>query len=344
MQRWVERVRGTLHPESMPRLELMDHLPLFLDEIVAALADGASPETSATAAEHGLQRLGLGFSLDSVVREYGALCDCIFAAAQDAGLTVDYRESQVVFDCVITGIANAVSEYARQRDAEIQRQSTEHFAFIAHELRNPLSSAMLGFTLLKEQQLLRVNERTVAVVERGLGRMHDLIEHSLQGARLGSGIELHRERIEVRTLLDEIEVGSSGEASARNIRIEVVSEGDAEIDADGRLIRSALSNLVRNAVKFSHEGAVVSVRTRVAGGHATFEVEDGCGGLADGVVEAAFAPFAQFGGRDQSGFGLGLAIARQAADAHGGSLRIQNLPGKGCIFILDVPTAPSTGA
>jgi signal transduction histidine kinase len=107
---------------------------------------------------------------------------------------------------------------------------------------------------------------------------------------------------------------------------------------DPRLVSSALTNLVRNAVKFTHQGGTVEIRARVAEERVSIEVEDGCGGLPPGFVERAFAPFAQMGA-DRTGFGLGLAIAKQAADAHGGSIRVQNLPGKGCIFVLELPMA-----
>ena len=69
-------------------------------------------------------------------------------------------------------------------------------------------------------------------------------------------------------------------------------------------MRSALSNLVRNAIKFSHESGVVTVRARVEHGHATVEIEDCCGGLSESATLAAFAPFTQFGGRDQTGFAV----------------------------------------
>jgi signal transduction histidine kinase len=70
------------------------------------------------------------------------------------------------------------------------------------------------------------------------------------------------------------------------------------------------------------------------------EVEDTCGGLPPGRVEEAFAPFVRLDhAHDQPGFGLGLAIAKQAVDAHGGTLRVQNLPEKGCIFCIELPVA-----
>jgi len=108
------------------------------------------------------------------------------------------------------------------------------------------------------------------------------------------------------------------------------------LEVDARLIRSALGNLLHNAVKYSYPGSVVELRGSLADQRAVLEVEDACGGLDPGKVEAVFAPFVRLA-TNQSGFGLGLAIARQAADAHGGSIRVQNLPGKGCIFVLEFP-------
>lgn len=105
-------------------------------------------------------------------------------------------------------------------------------------------------------------------------------------------------------------------------------EQDDRINLDVRLVRSAVGNLVRNAVKYTSAGSLVQMRGQIASGRAVIEIEDSCGGLPPGKVEKAFAPFVRLeSGED--GFGLGLAIAKQAADAHGGSLRVQNLPRQG---------------
>ncbi len=146
MQRWLDEVRGTLHPESMPRVELVDHLPDFVAQVIDALQFEDEGAQVVAAEEHGGQRLALGFSLDSVVREYGAMRTAILSVGQAGGASVTPRELEVIFNCVSNGIAGAVSEYSRQRDAEMHRQTTEHFAFIAHELRNPLSSSVLALT------------------------------------------------------------------------------------------------------------------------------------------------------------------------------------------------------
>jgi signal transduction histidine kinase len=342
MARWHEVVRGTLAPESMPQFELLDHLPEFLEEIIAALREdagappGPRPEVRSTASGHGEQRLRLGFSLDSVVREYGTMRDAIIATARAADAEVTFREMQIVFDCSIEGIARAVSQYSQQRDAEMLRHANEHFAFIAHELRNPLSSAMTAFHLLSSKGQLPTEGRAAGALQRGLQRTSELIDQTLMTARMASGIELRRQPTLLSALIKDVEIDSLSDAEAKNIEVRVAIAADQELSVDVRLVRSALGNLVRNAVKYSHTGEVVEVRGSVVNERVVVEIEDGCGGLAPGMVESAFAPFVRIDTKE-GGFGLGLAIAKQAVDAHGGSIRIQNLPGKGCIFALEFP-------
>jgi len=339
MQAWLDEVRGTLHPEAMPRVELVDHLPDFVRNVIASLRHAEAIEEEDTAAEeHGSQRLALGFSLDSVVREYGAMRTAIMRVATEAGVVITTRDYQVVFDCVINGIAGAVSEYSRQRDAEMQRQATEHFAFVAHELRNPLGSAILALTSLEARGTLPAGDRAAAALDRGLRSMQDLIDHSLRLARVGSGVDLRCEPVMLRALLEETESAVAANAEEKQIKVEVKLEGEPELLVDVRLVRSALSNLVRNAIKFTHPAGTVSLRGKMVGTHASIEIEDGCGGLPETDLDKVFSPFVQLDPGKGGGFGLGLAIARQAVDAHGGSLRVQNLPERGCIFVLELPT------
>ncbi len=338
-------VQGTIAPESMGLTELNNHLPGFLQEIIDVLRSDAglespieSVEETPTASDHGEQRLRLGFSLDAVVREYGALRDAIIKTAREAGAEVTFAELQSVFNATIVGIASAVSEYARQRDAELQRQHNEHVAFLAHELRNPIASASMALEMLQLKKQISPEARGGLVLSRSLSRMKELVEHSLKMSRVASGIELKRELTQTRELLDDAELIATCDAEDKDLTLNVRIEQDAELFVDRRLIRSALNNLVRNAVKYSVRGGSIQLRGRVEGTRAIVEVEDACGGLPPGKVEEAFAPFVRLTNVD-GGFGLGLAIAKQAVDAHSGSIRVQNLPGKGCIFVLELPTA-----
>jgi len=80
----------------------------------------------------------------------------------------------------------------------------------------------------------------------------------------------------------------------------------------------------------------VSLRTSATAGRVSFAVEDECGGLPGGKAEDLFRPYAQRSPNRQ-GVGLGLSIARRGIEANGGTLRVQDLPGKGCIFTIDLP-------
>jgi signal transduction histidine kinase len=347
IRRWKANVEGTITPAALRQVELVDHIPAFLDEIVAALredaglpATGPSAEEGTIAAGHGAQRLRLGFSLDAVVREYGALRDAIVSTARDASASISFRELHVVSDAIISGIAFAVTQYTQQRDAELLRLANEHFAFVAHELRNPLHSATMALAVLQRKGLLTADARSAGALERALVRTTTLVDQTLTAARVASGIDLKRTPTTLEALFEDAESGAVADAEAKGVELRWVIGSSARVSLDRRLVASALGNLLRNAVKYTAPGGAVEVRGEVANARVVIEIEDTCGGLDPGQIEAAFAPFVRLD-RNQTGFGLGLAIAKQAVDAHGGSIRVQNLPHKGCVFVLELPI-PST--
>jgi signal transduction histidine kinase len=347
--RWLAAVRSDAAVDSMSRVELVDHMPQFLAELVAALEREAgqephsqSPSELLSAATHGKGRLRLGFSLDAVVREYGALRNAIVETALEAHVELGPREMQLIFEHTIEGIAQAVLQYSRERDAEVQRQANEHFAFVAHELRNPLAAAVASFERLAQFEPVQGSARALGALGRGLARLSELIGQSLDVARVSSGIDLRPEPTTLVALLEGVASESRFEAEEKGVKLSLSIEKDRQLQLDVRLIRSALDNLVRNAVKFTHPEGTVAIRGSVSNGRVAVEVEDCCGGLPPGKVEEAFAPFVRLENRG-GGFGLGLAIAKQAVDAHGGAIRIQNLPGKGCVFVLEVPVGTGGG-
>ena len=336
---WASRVRGPEETALTP-VELVDHVPRFLAELADALRlldtlPSAEIERTSTAGKHGVQRFRLGFDLDGVVREYAVLERCIIEIAKREGVPVSAEEYAVLSESICQGIADAVTQYSRQRDAELRRQANEHFAFVAHELRNPLSSAQFALKLMKARELLP-SDSLSELLERNLTRTRELIEASLNLARKSEEIELRPDHFRVGDLVGEA-VGESDIASQdKQIEIDVLPFDDVEIEADHRLVHSALSNVISNAVKFTKSGGTIRVRCLAAADKITIDVSDSCGGIPEGAMEKIFAPFVQ-AGADRTGFGLGLAIARQGVEAHGGSLRVRNHPGEGCTFTIELP-------
>jgi signal transduction histidine kinase len=114
---------------------------------------------------------------------------------------------------------------------------------------------------------------------------------------------------------------------------------DVMVNADPQLLSSALFNLIQNAFKYSVAHGSVTVRTVCANAAISIEVEDECGGLPEGNSEAFFTPFGKRRGQDRTGLGLGLNISRKAVKAFGGDITVRNLPGKGCIFTIEMPVS-----
>jgi hypothetical protein len=148
------------------------------------------------------------------------------------------------------------------------------------------------------------------------------------------------EALSLRKTLEEVAFDCVAEAEAKGIEVVVtVVPDDLVIDADARLLRSAVSNLLQNALRFSQPSSTTNVRARRTEGHVFIEIEDTCGGLPPGRADDVFKPVVQRRQGETTTFGLGLPIAQQAARAHNGTLKVRDLPGKGCIFTVDLPTA-----
>jgi signal transduction histidine kinase len=148
-----------------------------------------------------------------------------------------------------------------------------------------------------------------------------------------------RERLPVAAFLTEIAVVANLHADVRGLRfrVEPVDAG-LSVNGDPQLLESAITNLLNNAFKFTRGGGLVVLRAVRDGDRVSIEVEDECGGIADGV-EVVFKPFAGRRKSDRTGLGLGLSIARKAVIAHGGDIHFRNLPGKGCVFSIALPLA-----
>jgi signal transduction histidine kinase len=304
LKRWSEEVEGLPAGRVVSGIELVDHVPTFLNELALALRLAETPaagsDRTSTAAKHGDQRYRLGFDLDAVVREYGKLHQCILEIAHRHGVKATLGEQRVLAEAINEGIVDAITQYTRQRDAELLRQANEHFAFVAHELRNPLGAAELAMSSLARKGLLPQSSMS-DVLGRALRRMKDLIENTLSLMLTSQTIELRLGRMKISEAVREAVHDSEPAALDKDVAIVVESDSGAtevEIEADQRLLHSALTNLVSNAVKFTRRGEPVRIRWHEHRGMLSLEIADHCGGLPpDG--EQDLCPFRADGGKPQ---------------------------------------------
>jgi hypothetical protein len=338
VERWRYRLRERLAGGDLSGAELSDEMPSFVAELVTALdpaTESALPEQSEAAPEHGRQRWRTGFDLDAVIREYGLLGDTILEIVNDQGTAITAREARILLTSLHSGAAGAVSAYVQRRNEEARQQGARHLSFVAHELRGPLSTAWTAFSIIRRTPE-QAPPRAVELLDRSLIRLRELIDHVLVAGRLEAGAALQYARINLERLLRAVELDATPAAEDRGLTMAFDSPAGLEVDGDERLLHSAVGNLVRNAVKFSDRGGTVTVRARAADNEVVIEVEDSCGGLPPDVGPDLFEPFVQRA-TDRTGLGLGLAIVRQAVDAHHGSVELRNRPGQGCVFTIQLP-------
>ncbi len=338
-----ERVASRSCPKPS-EAELTNGIPVFLDQLgdalrLARLSRGHEhKELKKTAGRHGQDLLRLGLTVAQVVRDYGDVCQAITELAVEQKAAIPADDFQTLNLCLDDAIAEAVTEYERQRDRSIENQGTERLGVLAHEQRNLLNAAILAFEMMSRGRVAPGGS-TAVVLGRSLMGLRDLIDRSLADVRLDAGIG-RLEPISVAEFIEEVEIGALIQSQARGLSFAVTSvDRTVTIEGDRPVLAAAVSNLLQNAFKFTRKQGNVSLTTRVTADRVLFEVEDECGGLSPGKAEELFLPFEQRG-TDRSGVGLGLSICRKAAKANAGELHVRDLPGKGCIFTLDLPRKP----
>jgi signal transduction histidine kinase len=323
-----------------PRLsdeELMEGIAPFLDQLLAALhadrrADAPDAvEASGSGMRHGEQRHRLRLDPATVVHDYGTICDVIFESATGVGGEVHPRQAQVVNRCVDVETAAAITAYWQKERQSNEKHNVEQLGSVFHELRNALGTARMAFDALAAGRA-GVHGRTAAVIARAHHRMQQIITAALEDAHArGSAPVMRAERVELLPLIRD---AIDAVPNQRGITVQISVERPMVIEADPRLLVSALSNLVQNALKFTRPSTVVSVRVREEGLRLIVEVEDECGGLGEDVP--LFRPFMQRANHN-GGVGLGLSIAQHAVHAHGGEIGVRDLPGRGCVFVVTLP-------
>ena len=343
----ITRAREKLTARPWPAAsaqELKNGVPLFLTQLSEKLRSNSTGTThspgaiGSTATVHGGELLALGFTASQVVHDYGDICQAVteIAMEQDAPITTD--EFRTLNACLDIAIAEAVSEHARITAESRTTDETERAGYVAHETRDLLNTAILAYQTLKRGDVA-INGSTGAVLGRSLMALRDLVESSLSEIRIAASVQ-RRERVVVTPFLNDIAVISGLHAESRGLQF-ALEPGDPRwvVNADPQLLASAVTNLLNNAFKYTRPQSRVVLRAKTAeDARLLIEVEDECGGIPAGTGD----PFQSFGerrGRDRTGLGLGLSIARKAVREQGGDINVRNIPDKGCVFVIEIPLA-----
>lgn len=346
----IERARNRVRSRTAPevRQAALEHgVPLFLTQLVEALVHedpsgphllGSSPPPTPinrAAAQHGHELLKCGFSIGQVVHGYGDVCQVVTELAGELDAAISLQEFNLFNRCLDDAIAGAVTAYGEQRERDVAYEGTERFGMLAHELRNLLNTALLSFDAIK-RGAVGLGGSTSAIHARSLAGLRGLADRSLAEVRLEAG-QVRLERVRVVDFIEEVQLSAALEAEGRRMPLLVDAvDSELEVDADRQLLASALTNLLQNAFKYNRPSGAVRLGVHATNARVLIEVTDQCGGLPPGKAESLFRPFER-AEAEAPGLGLGLSIARSAVRAHAGELLVRDLPGEGCVFIMDLP-------
>jgi signal transduction histidine kinase len=225
------------------------------------------------------------------------------------------------------------------------KQKDLFLATLAHELRNPLAPLRTGLDiLLREREQTAVAAKALAAMNRQLDHMVRLVDDLLDVSRISHGtLEMRKERVELLSVIERAVETASPSFTRRNQSITVASDGPLSAVVDATRIAQIVGNLLNNASKHSAVGGRVHVEARRDAEMATIVVVDEGVGIPPEQLERVFDMFTKVERSLQSandGLGIGLALSRQLAELHGGSLVAESPgEGKGATFTLKLPRA-----
>ncbi|HYZ73551.1 MAG TPA: ATP-binding protein [Chthoniobacterales bacterium] len=220
---------------------------------------------------------------------------------------------------------------------------------VSHELKTPLTSIRMGLHLLLEERIGSLNTKQTELMlaaREDSERLLKIINDLLDLARLESNTAQRTfQKIYPKTLITTVVQDLEPTVEAHGSRLKSEAEPDLEpVAVDAQQIRHVFSNLVSNAAKHSQPGSEILIRAKRSGEGIRFSVIDRGNGIPLEYQSKIFERFFRIPGTERGGVGLGLAIAREIVQSHGGTIGLESRSGEGSEFYFDLPLAERKAA
>lgn len=262
------------------------------------------------------------------------------------------RAESLGFHGTLDAYATAVATiFAQDQDERLQadtRALTKYLAFLSHDLRGNLNGALLMIEVLrrdlrKDPQFAE-NLEDLEQMRQSMMELVQTMDRFLIAERLRQGrVEVSLQRVDLCKFLREQRDGMSRQRRGSGETIEVIVPEKIELVTDREMLSLIVQNLLSNCVKYSN-GGMVGMRAFAqneaeAGGY-RLEISDTGPGMSPEIKKDLFTPFARAADRTRGGTGLGLFIAKQAADLIGAKITVDSELGCGTMFLVDLPPRP----
>lgn len=208
---------------------------------------------------------------------------------------------------------------------------------VSHELRSPLARLAAAVGLLRQNPARY--ESSLVRIERETARLDQLVGELLTLSRLEAGTNsTGTERVELSDLLADAVEDARFEGQSRACSVRLNGRDGLILQGQSELLYRAFDNILRNALRHSPQGGTVNVTVSAGEGRVRILIEDEGQGLPEATLAHVFEPFQRGGtAEDGTGFGLGLAIARRAVEAHGGRISARNRSTGGLCVEIELP-------
>ncbi len=340
LREWIKRVRQTVkEAEHLPQPILINTFP----SLYANLAEAITPEYPRTtgdegntvATEHGGERARLtNYNARSVIAEYQLLRWTILDVLTLNGVQLN-RDEVFVINVSIDGcIREAVSAFALAQTVLRERFA----AALAHDLRNPLSTAhLLAQFIQRSSDLAKIKEFAEQITEN-LGRVDRMIQDLLDSITFQTGerLPLRLKELDIQEVAKEVCDQFTAVHGPRFRLIAKTVSGWWDRDA----IRRALENMIGNALKYGAPDAPIRIKIDPIDERMLLSVHNEGEPVPPEQIECIFQVFRRavaIKDSDKEGWGIGLPYVRSVAESHGGSVGVDSSAERGTTFLIDIP-------
>jgi signal transduction histidine kinase len=243
---------------------------------------------------------------------------------------------------LVFAVSRRLTDPLEERTAASERLRREMVSDVAHELRAPLTN-LRGELESIQDGVRPLNAARVDALHADVLALSALVDDLQDLALADAGqMSLERAHLDLRTVAQHVVEGSRGAADAAGVSLTLEDGPSVPAEGDARRLAQVLRNFVQNALAHTQRGGRVTVRASRGGRCARAAVEDSGEGIAPDVLPLVFERFYRADksrARATGGAGLGLAIAKKIAEAHGGRVGATSAPGAGSEFWVEIPAA-----
>ncbi len=352
MARWEQAVRDQVPRADRLTLEaLRDELPEILTELARTLEadDGSHLDLMLRASDgHGRLRFHQSYDLDAVMIEFGLLRPLLLDEVMaHLGRDLSPEESAATNMGVDAALRHSVAQFAaHQQDTlrAVAQAQSKYLSFLSHDLRGGLNGVLLMVEVLKRELAgearFAESMQDLDAMRRSIMDTVGTMDRFLHAERFRAGkVQPRLSTVDLRFVLSDVMAGFGYVCKDKGVDLAFDVPAGVRVVTDKDLLVLIVQNLVSNAVKYTAPATRVQVCVTPGNGDGvptSLRVVDQGPGIAPARLAGLFEPFTRGETHGQPGVGLGLSIAKQAADLMGADLRAESAVGTGSTFVLDL--------